>query len=75
MSINVAGLVLEGEETLRELPMPAILFGVIALVLFLVLLGVTWMFRGTAAKLGGPHPSAHAQAPSGPVNTGGSGHH
>lgn len=34
----------------RELPMPAILFGLIALALFVTALMLTWAFRGTAQK-------------------------
>ena len=44
--------------------MPPWLYGVIALVLFAFLLGVTWSFRGTAQKyarpnLDGGSPGAH----------------
>ena len=38
-------------EVHRELPMPAPLFGIIAFALFLLALGVLWMFRGTAHRL------------------------
>lgn len=43
----------------HELPMPAWLFGAIAMGAFLLLLGVLWSFRGTAAKIrGAEHPDA-----------------
>ena len=38
----------EGAE--HKLPFPPAVFGVGALVLFAVLLGVTWMFRGNSTK-------------------------
>ena len=40
----------------RELPMPPIAFGALAMVGFLVLLGVLWAFRGTATKIAGGAP-------------------
>ena len=71
MAMNVVMLVAEGAaeggEALRELPMPAYLYGVIALVLFVLALAVTWAFRGTAPKLGKPASGHDAPA--------GSGHH
>ncbi|MDF8263328.1 hypothetical protein [Luteipulveratus flavus] len=36
----------------RELPMPPIGYGLIAIGFFLVLLAILWSFRNTAAKLG-----------------------
>ncbi len=43
----------------NELPMPAWVFGVIAMTAFVALLGVLWSFRGTAAKIrGAEHPDA-----------------
>jgi hypothetical protein len=54
MSDRVLALVTEGEEAARELPMPVIAYFLITFALFLVLLGVTWSFRNTAAKLGSP---------------------
>ena len=53
MSMTVARLVAE-EAAHTELPMPPWMFGVIALALFAVLLGVTWSFRGTAQKYARP---------------------
>lgn len=44
------------EEALRELPMPAVLYFAITFVLFLIALGVTWMFRNTAYKVRPPGP-------------------
>jgi hypothetical protein len=46
----LTGLV-SAEEQHRSLPMPAIAYGVIAFVAFLVGLGVLWTFRNTAAKV------------------------
>ena len=37
-------------ETEHKLPFPPAVFGIGALVLFAVLLGVTWMFRATSSK-------------------------
>ncbi|MEI2777734.1 MAG: hypothetical protein V9G19_17560 [Tetrasphaera sp.] len=69
-------LAAEGEEHTRELPMPAYMYAVIALLAFALLLAVTWAFRGTAAKLGDPHRrpghgGAHGTDPGAP----GAGHH
>lgn len=44
-------LVAEGEHAL---PMPAISYGLIALVFFALLLGVTWAFRNTGQKYAPP---------------------
>ncbi|MBK6886173.1 MAG: hypothetical protein IPH03_06690 [Tetrasphaera sp.] len=52
MSTSLIALATEGAEKTRELPMPAVMYAVIALVAFALLLAVTWAFRGTAAKLG-----------------------
>jgi hypothetical protein len=38
------------EEAHRDLPMPAIAFGIIALTVFASLLGLTWSFRSVATK-------------------------
>ena len=54
MSARVIALVAETEEATRELPMPVIAYFIIAFSLFVVLLGITWSFRNTAAKLGSP---------------------
>ena len=54
MSPRVSTLVAATEEATRELPMPVIAYFVIAFLVFVLLLGVTWSFRNTAAKLGSP---------------------
>lgn len=36
----------------NHLPMPHILYGIIAMAVFLSLLGIVWTFRNTAAKQG-----------------------
>jgi hypothetical protein len=46
----LTGLV-SAEEQHQSLPMPAIVYGVIAFAAFLVGLGVLWTFRNTAAKV------------------------
>jgi hypothetical protein len=62
MSDRVLALVAEGEEAARELPMPVIAYFLIAFAVFLVLLGVTWSFRNTSAKLGSPRRAPGAGA-------------
>ena len=52
MSMTVA--LAAAEEAARELPIPPWLIGVIALLGFAFLLGVTWSFRGTAQKYARP---------------------
>jgi hypothetical protein len=47
-------------ESHRELPMPPIAFGALALLTFMLLLGVLWFFRGTAAKIAAGHTVHHA---------------
>ncbi|WP_404392896.1 hypothetical protein [Humibacillus xanthopallidus] len=54
MSQRVSALVAATEEATRELPMPVIAYFIIAFVSFIVLLGITWSFRNTAAKVGQP---------------------
>jgi len=51
---TAATLATAGTEKLRELPMPAWAFGVIAFSCFLVLLAALWSFRNTAAKYDSP---------------------
>jgi hypothetical protein len=51
---TAATLATVGTEKLRELPMPAWVFGAIAFASFLLLLGVLWTFRNTAAKYDTP---------------------
>lgn len=63
MSMTVARIVAE-EAAHRELPMPPWAYGVIALLAFAFLLGVTWSFRGTAQKYAAPgHGTAHGTGP------------
>jgi len=47
MSMTVAAL---AAEEAVHLPMPAVSYGLIALVFFALLLGITWTFRNTAQK-------------------------
>ena len=56
---TVASLATAGTETARQLPMPAWAYGAIAFGSFVVLLGVLWSFRNTAAKYDKPNPGAH----------------
>ena len=63
----------EATEHTIELPFPAPYFGLVALAIFLLLLGITWTFRNAAHKLG-QHPATtspgqHATAPHEPGNT------
>jgi hypothetical protein len=51
---TAATLATAGTLTPRALPMPAWSYGVIAFAGFLVLLGVLWTFRNTAAKYDTP---------------------
>jgi hypothetical protein len=55
MSSSLANLLTATEEHTRELPMPPLAFGALAMVGFLVLLGILWAFRGTANKIAGQH--------------------
>ncbi len=43
-------LALAAEELTKELPMEPIMYGVIALLVFFSLLGLTWTFRGSSNK-------------------------
>jgi len=56
---TVAALAAAGTETVRQLPMSPYAFGGLAFASFLVLLGVLWMFRNTAAKYDTPIPVQH----------------
>ena len=62
MSMTVTRFLSEELPTARELPMPPWLFGVLALVAFAFLLGVTWSFRGTAQKYAPPTTARAARA-------------
>jgi hypothetical protein len=60
---------------LRELPMSTWAYGGIALACFLVLLGVLWSFRNTAAKYDRPAvvgrgDAAESQGPDGATDNG-----
>jgi hypothetical protein len=59
---TVATLASAGTQKLRELPMPAWAFGVIAFGCFMVLLGVLWSFRHTAAKYDTPAGAGHGDS-------------
>jgi hypothetical protein len=56
---TATALATAGTEKLRELPMPPWAFAVIAFGCFVVLLGVLWTFRNTAARYDKPDPGAH----------------
>jgi hypothetical protein len=80
MSDRVSALV-AAEEAAHELPMPVIAFFIIAFCVFLLLLGITWSFKNTAAKIGTPaRPAADGGGVAGEMSsTGivpeGDGHH
>jgi hypothetical protein len=70
MSSSLPSLFVAAEEVHRELPMPAVAYGLIALASFAVLLGILWSFRGTAQKVAGGHAhdgAGHHVAGHGPV--------
>lgn len=57
----------EGHHVVNELPMPAILYGVIAFVLFTVLAGVVFSFRDVAnrhAAKAEAYAREHGETPS-----------
>lgn len=61
MSMSLVQAV-QGEAQLRELPMPAPLYGALFLVGFGLLLAILWAFRNTANKVrvpGSEHGSGH----------------
>lgn len=60
MSASVLPALVSAEEAHRQLPMPAWLYGVIAMVVFLLLLGLLWSFRGTAYKIRDRHAAPGA---------------
>lgn len=70
MSTTVA--LAQAEEAVRDLPVPPWLVGVMALVTFAFLLGVTWSFRGTAQKYARPDLSGerHDATATGPDHGG-----
>jgi hypothetical protein len=49
MPVLASGL-FAAEEAKRSLPMPDWLYGVLAFAVFLLVLGITWSFRNTAAR-------------------------
>lgn len=51
MSMSLMLVAAEGEHA-RELPMPPFMYALIAAIAFVLLLAVTWAFRGMAAKYG-----------------------
>lgn len=51
MALQVIGLMAEGEKV-NELPMSPVAYGLIAVVVFAVLLGVTFAFRSVANRHG-----------------------
>ena len=59
LTSTATALASAGTVTARELPMPAWAFGAIAFGSFIVLLGVLWSFRNTAARYDKPDPGAH----------------
>lgn len=62
MSASVLPVLIHAEEEARrELPMPAELYGILALVVFILLLLLLWSFRGTAYKV----RDKHAHQPGG----------
>jgi hypothetical protein len=64
MSLTSAVTTLATAETekLRELPMPPWAYGAIAFGCFVVLLGVLWSFRNTAARHDRPARASHGDA-------------
>ncbi len=52
----IAALAQEGDNAL---PMPAASYGLMALVFFALLLGVTWAFRNTHQKVAPPSEHGH----------------
>lgn len=59
MSSSLSHVFASTEEHARELPMSPYVFGGIAMLAFLALLGVLWFFRGVGAKVASG--SAHGQ--------------
>ena len=69
MSMTVAFIAAE-EAAHTELPMPPWMYGVLALLGFAFLLGVTWSFRGTSQKYARPDMEGvrHDASAPGPMN-------
>jgi hypothetical protein len=56
MSASVLPALVRAEgEAHRQLPMPAEMYAVIAMALFLLVLALLWSFRGTAYKVRDKH--------------------
>ncbi|MBM6404668.1 hypothetical protein JQN72_10490 [Phycicoccus sp. CSK15P-2] len=71
---SISTVVVAAEEAAHhELPIPPWLIGLIALVVFAALLGVTWSFRGTAYKY--PVPAAPSKGEDEPHWPEHPGHH
>ena len=49
-ALIVRAAAVEGELAERELPFPAVVFGIIAAVAFVILLGITYSFRAVAHR-------------------------
>ena len=56
---TATALATAGTASVRDMPMPPWAFGAIAFGCFIVLLGVLWSFRNTAARYDKPDPGAH----------------
>jgi hypothetical protein len=75
---TVAALATAGTVKLRELPMSPYAYWALSFASFLVLLGLLWAFRNTAAKYdtpgraehGGPGSPGDAQGSTGAADTG-----
>ena len=52
--MSTTATLLAAEEAVHELPIPPWFIGVIALLVFAFMLGVTWSFRGTHNKYARP---------------------
>lgn len=55
MSASVLPALIHAEEATRQLPMPAVMYGIVAFVVLLLLLAFLWSFRGTAYKVRDKH--------------------
>lgn len=64
----------EHSEHAMTLPFADFWFGVIALVVFTLLLGITWSFRHTAEKIGQQHRAQGATGAHATGTTAGSSH-
>jgi hypothetical protein len=62
MSSSLSNLLAATEEHTQELPMSPYAFGAIAMLGFLVLLGVLWFFRGAGQKTAGAFDQGDPQS-------------